>query len=102
MAKYLLNEAAVAKARKLIDARQYVLDSDWGAAQPRADAQNAHLKSHSWEKYADVDSPRLVSPADYRAPAGIAATGIWTVPRQGPLLMSVCQVPRNVPSGAGV
>ena len=30
MAKYLLNEAAVAKARSLIDARQYVLDSDWG------------------------------------------------------------------------
>jgi hypothetical protein len=38
MAKYLPNEAAVAKARKLIDARQYVLDSDWGAVQPRADA----------------------------------------------------------------
>ena len=30
MASYLLNEAAVAKARSLIDARQYVLDSDWG------------------------------------------------------------------------
>ena len=28
MAKYLLNEAAVAKARKLIDARQSALDSD--------------------------------------------------------------------------
>ena len=36
MAKYLLNEAAVAKARALIDARQYVLDSDWGEVQPRA------------------------------------------------------------------
>ena len=47
MAKYMLNESAVAKARKLIDARQYVLDSDWGEVQPRADAQNAYLKSHS-------------------------------------------------------
>jgi hypothetical protein len=49
MAKYLLNEAAVAKAHSLIDARQYVLDSDWGEVQPRADAQNAFLESHSWD-----------------------------------------------------
>jgi hypothetical protein len=53
MAKYLLNAAAVAKARSLIDARQYVLDSDWGEVQPRAEAQNAFLKSHSWEEYAE-------------------------------------------------
>ncbi len=57
MAKYPLNEAAVAKARELIDARQYVLDSDWGEVQPRADAQNAYLESHSWEDYARV-APR--------------------------------------------
>ena len=30
MASYTLNKRAVAQARKLIDARQYVLDSDWG------------------------------------------------------------------------
>ena len=53
MASYLLNEAAVAKARKLIDARQYVLDSDWGEVQPRAEAQNGYLESHSWDEYAD-------------------------------------------------
>ncbi len=53
MAKYLPNEAAVAKARKLIDAKQYVLDSDWGTVQPRADAQNAYLKSHSWDEYGE-------------------------------------------------
>jgi hypothetical protein len=52
MAKYLLNEAAVAKARELIDARQYVLDSDWGEVQPRADAQNAYLEAHTWDEYA--------------------------------------------------
>jgi hypothetical protein len=52
MAKYLLNEAAVAKARSLIDARQYVLDSDWGEAQPRADDENHYLESHSWDEYA--------------------------------------------------
>ena len=49
MATYLPNEAAVAKARKLIDDPQYVLDSDWGEVQPRADAQNAYLESHSWD-----------------------------------------------------
>ena len=51
MASYSLNRAAVAHARKLIDARQYVLDSDWGDAQPRADDQNAYLERHSWEEY---------------------------------------------------
>ena len=49
---YSVNERAVAHAKKLIDARQYVLDSDWGDAQPRADAENAYLERHSWEEYA--------------------------------------------------
>jgi hypothetical protein len=52
MASYGLNEAAVSNARRLIDARQYVLDSDWGEVQPRADDQNAYLDSHSWDEYA--------------------------------------------------
>src|SRR5213078_2142734 len=52
MAKYELNPAAVENARGLIDARQYVLDSDWGAVQPDAAAQNAYLRTHSWEEYA--------------------------------------------------
>jgi hypothetical protein len=30
-----------------------VLDSDWGDAQPRADAENAFLESHSWDEYGD-------------------------------------------------
>jgi hypothetical protein len=52
MATYSLNEAAVEHARRLIDARQYVLDSDWGQVQPNAEAQNAFLERHSWEEYA--------------------------------------------------
>ena len=52
MASYSLNRAAVARARELIDARQYVLDSDWGEVQPRADDENAYLEHHSWEDYA--------------------------------------------------
>lgn len=53
MAKYALNEPAVKFARDLIDSRQYVLDSDWGAVQPRADAQNAYLENHDWDSYAN-------------------------------------------------
>ena len=53
MASYTVNRAAVARARDLIDKRQYVLDSEWGAVQPRADDENAYLKSHSWDEYAE-------------------------------------------------
>ena len=53
MASYTLNKAAVAKARRLIDARQYVLDSDWGESQPSADDENAYRENHSWEEYAE-------------------------------------------------
>jgi hypothetical protein len=43
----------VAHARRLIDAHQYVLDSDWGEAQPKAADENDFLESHSWEEYAE-------------------------------------------------
>ncbi|MET0900624.1 MAG: hypothetical protein ABWY45_22140 [Mycobacterium sp.] len=52
MAKYVVNDAGVQKARALIEARQYVLDSDWGEVQPKAQAQNDFLDSHSWDDYA--------------------------------------------------
>jgi hypothetical protein len=53
MATYTVNKRAVAHARELIDASQYVLNSDWGEAQPRADDENEYLKTHSWEEYAE-------------------------------------------------
>src|SRR6187402_451689 len=52
MAKYTLNDAAVAHIRSMIDARQYVLDSDWGESQPDAEAQHAYLAHHPWSDYA--------------------------------------------------
>ena len=52
MASYAVNDAGVARARELITARQYVLNSDWGEAQPSAADENAYLESHSWEDYA--------------------------------------------------
>jgi hypothetical protein len=51
MARYRVNEAAVAKCSALIAAKQYVLDSDWGEAQPDPEAQNAYLERHSWADY---------------------------------------------------
>jgi hypothetical protein len=52
MASYDVNPDAVAHCRELISRRQYVLESDWGEVQPKADAQNAFLEQHSWEEYA--------------------------------------------------
>ena len=52
MARYELNAAAVERARALIGSRQYVLNSDWGDVQPRAEAENAFLARHSFEEYA--------------------------------------------------
>jgi hypothetical protein len=52
MASYSVNAQAVQQARRLIDARQYVLESDWGDVQPTAEDENAFLESHSWPDYA--------------------------------------------------
>jgi hypothetical protein len=53
MASYEVNRRAVTHARKLIDAHQYVLDSDWGDAQPSADDENAFLEAHSWDEFGE-------------------------------------------------
>ena len=64
MAKYEVNKAAVEYARGLIEARQYVLDSDWGEVQPDAEAQNAFLDKHGWEQYALWHLGLTVGPND--------------------------------------
>ena len=53
MASYSVNKRAVVRARHLIDAHQYVLNSDWGESQPSADDENTFLETHSWEEYGD-------------------------------------------------
>jgi hypothetical protein len=53
VASYTVNERAVEKAKRLIESRQYVLNSDWGDVQPNAAAENAYLESHSWEEYGE-------------------------------------------------
>ena len=52
IASYVLSQDAVAHAKQLIDARQYVLRSRWQDVQPRAREQNAFLKTHSFADYA--------------------------------------------------
>ncbi|HEY0126811.1 MAG TPA: hypothetical protein VGB58_06720 [Blastococcus sp.] len=51
MAEYRVNEAGIARARHLIDARQYVLRSEWGRVQPSAADENDFLQRHSWDDY---------------------------------------------------
>jgi hypothetical protein len=51
VAKYSVNPRAVARAEQLIDARQYVLESEWNRVQPKATEENAFLETHSWEDY---------------------------------------------------
>ena len=53
MASYSVNADAVAHARRLIEARQYVLDSDWGEVQPSASDEDAFLKNHPWKEYGE-------------------------------------------------
>ncbi|MBA2488411.1 MAG: hypothetical protein H0V36_03685 [Chloroflexi bacterium] len=53
MASYKVNRRAVAHAKRLIDAGQYVVESDWGEVQPKADDENAFLESHSWDEYGE-------------------------------------------------
>ena len=51
MARYTLNERAFEHARQLIEKRQYILNSDWGERQPRADDENRYLERHDWDEY---------------------------------------------------
>jgi hypothetical protein len=53
VASYVVNDRAVARARRLIRARQYVLNSDWGDVQPKAKDENAYLALHSWDEYGE-------------------------------------------------
>ena len=52
MASYAVNPAGVERARELIDARQYVLRSEWNRVQPRAEDENRFLDKHGWDDYA--------------------------------------------------
>ena len=73
---YTVNEDAVRHAKRLIDARQYVLRSRWQDVQPRAREQNAFLKTHSWEEYAAWHLGQLRAQRRRRRRATRLSTGI--------------------------
>jgi hypothetical protein len=64
MARYTVNDRAVARAEERIRSRQYVLDSDWGEVQPAAADENAYLEKHSWDEYAEWHLGLSVGAAD--------------------------------------
>lgn len=51
MSKYKVNSAAVEKLGSMIDANQYVLDSDWSEAQPSTERENEYREKHGWEEF---------------------------------------------------
>src|SRR5690242_10919722 len=64
MARYVVNEAAVDRVGEMIDKRQYVLNSDWGAVQPGAEERNAYLGRHGWTAYSAWHLGLTVGPGD--------------------------------------
>jgi hypothetical protein len=64
MAKYTVNPSGVEKAKRLIESRQYVLQSEWGEVQPRAADENKFLETHSWEEYGEWFLGLTEGPAD--------------------------------------
>ena len=64
MPKYRVNPKGVEKAKRLIESRQYVLDSEWSEVQPRAADENRFLESHSFEGYGEWHLGLTEGPAD--------------------------------------
>jgi len=53
MSTYQVNKGAVQKIRDMIDAKQYVLDSQWSDAQPSTERENEYLEKHGWEAFGE-------------------------------------------------
>lgn len=52
MARYMVNQQAVAQAEELIESRMYVVRSEWSEVQPDAEAENDYLERNGWDAYA--------------------------------------------------
>jgi hypothetical protein len=53
VASYKVNRRAVANIKRLIEAGQYVIESDWDESQPTARDENSFLAEHSFSEYAE-------------------------------------------------
>lgn len=51
MTRYQLNPDAMEKARSMIRANQYVLESEWEDAQPDTDSENAEIDRNGWQTF---------------------------------------------------
>ena len=45
------NDHCIRHARRLIESGRCVLDSEWPAARPSPDDEDAYLESHGWEEF---------------------------------------------------
>lgn len=52
MTNYRVNDG-VAKARSLIDAGQYVLESSWSEAAPSSSDENADIERHDYDQFGE-------------------------------------------------
>jgi hypothetical protein len=53
MPNYQVNNAAVGKARKLIDAGKYDDQTEWSDAAPSADQENDEIERHGYDGYGE-------------------------------------------------
>lgn len=53
MAKYQVNDAGLARARRLIDSNQYDLQTPWSDAAPSAAEENAQIERHGYDGYGE-------------------------------------------------
>lgn len=51
--KYDVNDAAVRKARQMIDANQYDLETEWSDAAPSAEEANDKIERDGWDGYGE-------------------------------------------------
>ena len=79
MTTYRVNQDGVAQARALIDAGKYDDDTEWSAAAPSADEENAEIERHGYDGYGawhlavDPDAPEETKKR-YAFPFGDFAT----------------------------
>lgn len=53
MPTYKVNDAAVRKAKQLIDDGKFDDETEWSDAAPSPDDENAFLDKHGWDDFAD-------------------------------------------------
>lgn len=53
MSKYQVNQNGVAKARKMIDAHHYDLDTPWSKGAPSAKEANDFIERHGYDGYGE-------------------------------------------------